>query len=69
MKMEKMIENTITVRVSKTIQERPYEPLQISIEETRTFPNAIRNIKKVRKNLYEELSLQLDELISEKLNN
>jgi hypothetical protein len=66
--MSKLIENSITVRVSKTIQERAYEPLQISIEETRTFPNAIRNPKKVRKNLYEELSLQLDELLDERLN-
>lgn len=66
--MGKMIENTITVRVSKTIQENPYEPFQICIEETRTYPDTIRNVKKDRKNLYNELVNQLDELITERLN-
>lgn len=60
----KIVEQTITVKVSKTIQENSYEPLTVQLEESRTY-DKIKNVIKTRQDLYKELKKQLNDIITD----
>ena len=59
----------ITIKVSKTIQEKPYEPFTVGIEQEiicETKGN-IDQEQEIRENLYKKLEEDLDNFINERL--